>query len=93
MTRRERRRLKKFRKRQAWRVLWRKAHPVAALAAPRTVHPSNFTYCPKCGVHILQELLQDHLDMACSKRGTAAYPVSTPPPWSGPSYEGHWRPW
>jgi hypothetical protein len=49
--------------------------------------------CPKCGVGVPNKAMQDHLDMACKFRGQSDdWKKVRGTPWSGPSYDGHWRP-
>jgi hypothetical protein len=65
-------------------------HRSVALAHSKIVHPSDYVHCPQCELRVLNTNLSDHMKMSCPNRGVAP---ATSPPWSGASYDAHWRPW
>jgi DNA-directed RNA polymerase subunit RPC12/RpoP len=74
----------------------RSKRPVPPLGQPQIIHPSDFAECPQCGTRLLKKVLRDHMAFACENRGIAPPPgprAKRSPPWTGPSYEGHWKPW
>ena len=68
----------------------RESERQAALFPTKAVHTSDYTHCRRCGLRILKTALSDHMQMSCKKRGVG--PAATTP-WSGLSYEAHWKPW
>lgn len=74
--------------------------PTPSPLDPKTLPPERvmrvssraFTHCPRCKLRLLAKVLTDHLELSCPHRGRVDG-ASGSPPWSGPSYDGHWSPW
>ena len=56
------------------------------------VPSSEYTNCPRCGLRLRAPVVRDHLELACKHRGKIDnWKISNGVPWSGPSYDDHWK--